>query len=278
MADIKDFNVPPLPAVVMKVMQYDHTSADASVHDIEKIVEGDKGVAAEVLRVANSAFYGRSGKIKILKDAVTLLGLKALKNLVIFLGTKAMNSSVKDKTLRRYVNELPIVTALLGKDIAHDLKKNDIGEEVFLAGLLHKIGMSILALNKSEHYAFLVQQVEQNGFDLNEMEQNSYQVSNEVLGRSTAENWKLPDEFVRCAGIGPHTKLGDLQSDMERITYVASILSMQLLGLPVAPSVASNASAVYEYMGGEGDPAAVYAGGTVFETIKAHPFYQMAVS
>jgi hypothetical protein len=65
---------------------------------------------------------------------------------------------------------------------------------------------------------------------------------------------------------------------MERITYVASILSMQLLGLPVTPSVASNASAVYEYMGGEGDPAAVYAGGTVFETIKAHPFYQMAVN
>jgi HD-like signal output (HDOD) protein len=278
MNDIKDFNVPPLPAVVIKVMQYDHTSPDASVHDIEKFVEGDKGVVAEILRVSNSAFYGRSGKVKLLKDAVTLLGLKALKNLVIFLGTKSMNASIKDKTLRRYVNELPIVTALLGKDIAHDLKKSEIGEEVFLAGLLHKIGMSILALNKTDHYAFLVQQVEQNGFDLNEMEQSSYHVSHDELGRKTAESWKLPEEFVRCAGIGSHTKLSDLKSDIERITYIASILSMQLLALRVNPAVLSNASAVYEYMGGEGDPAVIYTAGTVFESIKAHPLYQMAVN
>lgn len=278
MSEMKDFSVPPLPTVVMKVMQYDHTAPEASVHDIEKIVEGDKGVAAEVLRVANSAFYGRSGKIKLLRDAVTLLGLRALKNLVIFLGTKGMNSSIKDQTLRRYVNELPIVTALMGKTMSQNLNKNDLCEEVFLAGLLHKIGMSILALNKTDHYAYLVQQVEQNGFDLNEMEQSSYQVSNETLGRSTAETWKLPEEFVRCAGIGPQTKLSDLKSDIERITYVASILSMQLLSLPVSSDVVSNASAVYEYLGGNGNATSLYTDETTFASIKAHPFYQMAAS
>lgn len=278
MADIKDYAVPPLPVVIMKVMQYDQTSETASVNDIEKLIEPDKGVVAEILRVSNSAFYGRSGKVKLLKDAVTLLGLKALKNLVIFLGTKGLNATIKDRTLRRYVNELPIVTALLAKDLATDLKKTNILEEVFLAGLLHKIGMSILALNKGDHYAFLVQQAEQNSFDLNALEQSSYQITNSALGRATAENWKLPDELIRCAGIGPHTKLGDLQSDIERITFIASILSMQLLGIPVPADVLSNAATVYEYMGGEGDATAVYTAPAVFNAIKAHPYYQMAVN
>jgi hypothetical protein len=31
-------------------------------------------------------------------------------------------------------------------------------------------------------------------------------------------------------------------------------------------------------MGGEGDPAVIYTAGTVFESIKAHPLYQMAVN
>ena len=278
MADIKDFNVPPLPAVIMKVMQYDHTSADASVHDIEKIIEGDKGVAAEIMRVANSAFYGRSGKVKMLRDAVTLLGLKALKNLVIFLGTKGMNSAIKDPILRRYVNELPVVTALLGKDMSRVLKKTELGEEVFLSGLLHKIGMSILALNKKDHYAFLLQQCEQNGFELTKLEQDSYQIDNSALGRSTAEAWKLPAEFVRCAGIGPHTKLSDLQSDMERITFVSSIVSMQMLQLSLSDSVKENAAAVYDYMGGQGNPTDMFAKDKMLPVIQAHPFYQMAVS
>lgn len=278
MADIKDYAVPPLPIVIMKVMQYDHTSDTASVNDIEKLVEPDKGVVAEILRVSNSAFYGRSGKVKLMKDAVTLLGLKALKNLVIFLGTKGLNATIKDRTLRRYVNELPIVTALLAKDLANDLKKTTVLEEVFLAGLLHKIGMSILALNKGDHYAFLVQQAEQNAFDLNSLEQSSYQITNSTLGHATAENWKLPDELVRCAGIGPHTKLSDLQSDIERITFIASILSMQLIGIPVPASVLANAATVYEYMGGEGDATAVYTAPAVFNAIKAHPYYQMAVN
>lgn len=278
MADITEFAVPPMSSVVMKVLQYDHTSDTASVQDIEKIVEADKGVVAEILRVSNSAFYGRSGKVKLLKDAVTLLGMKALKNLIIFLGTKGLNATIKDRTLRKYVNELPIVTALLAKDLASNIKKGNLNEEVFLAGLLHKIGMSILALNKGEHYAFLLQQAEQGGFDVNDLEEGAYKVSNSALGRSTAETWKLPDDLIRCAGLGPHTKLSDLKSDIERITYVASILSMKIIGINVTQPVASNATAVYEYLGGEGDPWAIYTAPPVLEAIKAHPYYQMAVN
>lgn len=278
MADINDFQIPPLSTVIIKIMQYDHTSPDASVQDIEKIVEADKGVVAEILRVSNSAFYGRSGKIKSLRDAVTLLGLKALKNLIIFLGTKALNSSIKDQRVKRYINELPIVTALLSRDIAKDLRKPELAEEVFLASLLHKIGMSILATNKGEHYAYLLKQVDENGFDLIDMEQRSYQTSHDDLGHKVSEHWKLPEVLIRCTAIGPETKLTNLQSDMERIVFIASIFSMQLLGIPVNSAAVANASAVYEYLGGEGDAAAVYTTGTIFATIQKHPFYQMSVA
>jgi len=257
MANIKEYTVPPLPQVILQVIQYDHNSPTANPQDIEKIVSPDKGISAEILKVANSAYYGRSGKVKLLRDATSLLGLKALK---------------------KYVNTLPIVSALLAKEIARDLKKENLVEEVFLSALLHKIGMSILAVNKSEHYALLLEECEKNEFDILEMERSSYGTDHMELGRQIAEMWKLPNELVRCCGIGTHTKVEELQTELEKITFIASICSMELLHIPVEPSNYQKANQVYQQLGGKGDVILKFASEEVFNKIKEHPFYQLAVT
>lgn len=276
MANLKEFTVPPLPQVVLQVIQYDHTSPNANTQDIEKIIAPDKGITAEVLKVANSAYYGRSGKVKVLRDATALLGLKALKNLIIFLGTKDLNEKVKHPILKKYTNALPIVSALLAKEIAKDLKKDQIAEELFLAALLHKIGMSILAVNKGEHYAFILEECEREEFDILEMERSSYGTDHQELGRQVAKNWKLPDELIRCCGIGTHTKIEELQTDLEKITFIASICAMELLHIPIEPSNYQKANQIYQQMGGQGDAIIKFANENIFQKIKEHPFYQLA--
>ena len=49
---------------------------DAPVTEIEKILRHDPGLAANVLRLANSAYFGLSQKVGSLKQAVMLLGVK----------------------------------------------------------------------------------------------------------------------------------------------------------------------------------------------------------
>jgi HD-like signal output (HDOD) protein len=276
MANLKEFSIPPLPTVVLQVIQYDHTSTEANTQDIEKIVSPDKGITAEILKVANSAYYGRSGKVKVLRDATALLGLKALKNLIIFLGTKGLNEKIKHPILKKYTNALPIVSALLAKEIAKDLKKDSIEEEVFLAALLHKIGMSILAVNKSEHYALLLEECEKNEFDILEMEQSSYGTNHQAIGQEVARNWKLPEDLVRCCGIGTHTKVEDLKSDLEKITFIASICTMELLHIPVEPSNYQKANQLFKNLGGQGDVIMKFASEEIYNKIKQHPFYQLA--
>jgi len=278
MANIKEYTVPPLPQVVLQVIQYDHNSPTANPQDIEKIVAPDKGISAEILKVANSAYYGRSGKVKLLRDATSLLGLKALKNLIIFLGTKNLNEKIKTPILKKYVNTLPIVAALLAKEIARDLKKENLVEEVFLASLLHKIGMSILAVNKGEHYAFILEECEKNEFDILEMERSSYGTDHMELGRQIAEMWKLPNELIRCCGIGTHTKIEELQSELEKITFIASICAMELVRIPVEPNNYQKANQIYQQLGGKGDVILKFAREEMFNKIKEHPFYQLAVS
>ncbi|MFN3605096.1 MAG: HDOD domain-containing protein [Leptonema sp. (in: bacteria)] len=278
MKDIKEFSIPPLPQVILKVIQYDVTSPTANTQDIEKIITPDKGVSSEILKVANSAYYGRSGKVKILRDATSLLGLKALKNLIIFLGTKGLGEKIKHPLLKKYTNQLPITTALMAQEISKNLNKKDIIEEVFLAGLLHKLGMSILAVNKGEHYALLIEQTEQEGFDLTELEKSSYGITHEEIGKHVASEWKLPEIFIKACGIGTHSKWEDLQSDIEKITFIASICAMELLHIPLDPSNYQKANTVFKQLGGSGDAILIFANEQVFEKIKQHPFYQLSIT
>jgi len=49
---------------------------DVSLDEIERILRHDPGLATNVLRLANSAFFGVPRKVSSLKHAVMLLGVK----------------------------------------------------------------------------------------------------------------------------------------------------------------------------------------------------------
>jgi hypothetical protein len=68
MIQFDESKIPPLPAVAARVMQFDPGSPNSSIATLERIISPDQGISAELLRVSNSAYYGRSGSIKTLRD------------------------------------------------------------------------------------------------------------------------------------------------------------------------------------------------------------------
>jgi hypothetical protein len=53
---------------------------------------------------------------------------------------------------------------------------------------------------------------------------------------------------------------------------------MELLHIPVEPSNYQKANQVYQQLGGKGDVILKFASEEVFNKIKEHPFYQLAVT
>ncbi len=278
MEDLSKLTIPPLPQVIMNVMKYDLNSPNANPQEIEKIISFDKSITAEVLKVANSAYYGRSGKVKVLRDATALLGLKALKNLIIFLGTKAINQQIKLQNLKKYTNVLPTVAALISKQIANDIGKKEIEEEVFLVGLLHKIGISVLAISKSEHYSLLIEEAENSETDLIELERQAYQTDHQEIGQKIIKQWNLPDIYVKACGIGTHTKIEELKTVEERITFIATICAMEILHIFFEPSNYAKINQIFQSLGGKEDPVIKYASEEFFNKfISIHPLYQYSI-
>jgi HD-like signal output (HDOD) protein len=71
---------------------------DTEISDIEEILRYDPGLTANILKLANSAYFGIPSKIGSLEQAVMVLGFKRLKQLVV----ASCVSAVMDKSVAGY--------------------------------------------------------------------------------------------------------------------------------------------------------------------------------
>ena len=105
-----------------------------------KLILQDPVLTAKVLRIANTVGYNPSGRrIQTISKAILQLGVDAIRN--ISLGLALMESLLHGRRQDRVMADLgrSIHAALLARALA--LAQNEqAAEEVFIAGLLHRIG------------------------------------------------------------------------------------------------------------------------------------------
>lgn len=272
------YPIPPLPTVTIQVMQYDYSSADASVRDMEKIIQPDRGISTEILRIANSAYYGRSGKIKNVRDAVALLGLKALKNLVIFLSMKSISDRFRGDVYKRYLKELPILTALVARDLSEKVGHRNLSDEAFLAGLLSRVGMTILAMKRTDHYSVLMSESDKNGFDLRDLEQTAYGTNHSILSREAAIAWNLPEDLIQSIAFDMDSQdPAAVEDPLQKITIISALLGEYIAGTGGKKLASEKAAQLMQHFK---FPVKIdsFLNDEYIKGLKEHPYYQMVVA
>ncbi|CUU39113.1 MULTISPECIES: HDOD domain-containing protein [Helicobacter] len=77
-------NLPPLPETIMKLQQYiDSSGSSVQVQGVVDIISKDPLLTGDLLRLANSPYYGFSREISTLNQVVSLLGINNVKNIAI---------------------------------------------------------------------------------------------------------------------------------------------------------------------------------------------------
>lgn len=74
--------LPPLPETVTQIQRI-CADPESSVGDLIKVVEKDPMITANLLKAANSPFYGFSREIKTVSQAVSLFGMSTVKGLAL---------------------------------------------------------------------------------------------------------------------------------------------------------------------------------------------------
>ena len=212
------------------------SSGNAGAADVARIVETDIAMAAKVLQLANSAYFGRRSPIAKVSDAVAYLGLETLRTLVLH--TEAVSEFQLDppipgfelETLHQHSTRVARVAAALAADTG-------AGEHAFTAGLLHDIGLLVLASQDREGLSKLLTLAHEQTRPVHQVEHEQYNVTHAEIGAHLLALWGLPHTVTEAVA-GHHG--GDwlkLPFDAVATTYVANVLVEELEAelLPNAP-------------------------------------------
>lgn len=276
--NLNELDIPSIPTVVMKVMTFDTENPQGGSSELEKLISPDKAISANIIRVANSSFYGRSGKIHTLKDAITLLGMKMVRNLVFLQAKKTLNSSIKGEIFKKFLQEFPILTALISFDMATPLKlKRQHGEQFFLSALLRKIGMTVLALSFTQKYNEVLQVFELGTKSLYEAEKEGFNITSIQMGLRVFKTWSMPEIFLEAIQ-NQNFKIEDIDkvSDVDRVTRLAEIYAGKMLELTDKEGDDELANAILKKYEAPEELSEMF-GEDYYDMIKDHPLYDMAV-
>lgn len=175
-------------------------SDDASLEKAARIISKDMGMVAKILQVVNSPLYGLRATVSNPSQAVALLGLDAIKSLV--LSRKVFEQFDQAKIPYFSLDVLWLHGMTVGahaKAIAKgESADRNIQEETFTAGLLHDIGILILATNLPDKYTEMLVTMQQCGsFDW-ETERTVLGCTHGELGGYLLGTWGLPDQVVEA--------------------------------------------------------------------------------
>lgn len=196
-------DLPPLPAVVTRIMQTVN-DVDSSAEELNRLIAMDQGLSSKVLRIVNSAYYGFPKRISTLTQAVVILGYTTVRNLVLgvsafgLLGQKSMPYGLN----RGKFWEHSIATGVGGGLIARVRlpKTRTAPEEAFIGGLLHDIGALFLDSYFPVQYAVAMAFAAREGRTAREAEMMVLGIDHVIVGRRIAEYWNFPGHLVSIIG------------------------------------------------------------------------------
>lgn len=187
-------DLPTIPVVASKVMQLIE-SENASADELAKVVASDPAVAARVLKISNSSFYGCQRQIQTLSHAIMVLGFATLKSLVVAASVKQVYKpyGLTEKMLWEHSFGAGLAARIIAKETR---AAND--EEAFLGGLFHDIGKIIMNFMDSQKFQTVMQKCYNDQVTFAEAERQVYSYTHSEVGGLVIKKWNFPEILMHA--------------------------------------------------------------------------------
>lgn len=203
-----------LPTFSQTVVQLAQLLRDdeAGPSEYEAVVQVDIALTANLLRMANSAYFGFSRKISNVREAITLLGGRRLFELAAMAAVEA----VVPPTLPGYGIDSgaywchSVAVAVLAERFAKE-RRLAVPALTFTSGLLHDIGKLVISSFLAGRLDELRGKLLEHDRPLLECERELLGGDHAQIGAQLAQTWNLPEEVVRV--IAHHHEPGHANSD-----------------------------------------------------------------
>ena len=192
-------SIPTVPTTLMEINRI-FSDPNGSARDAANVITKDPAIATQVLRIANSSFYGLRNPVNSIQLAVSILGLRVLKNMVVQAtvlkdlsgGSEANGFSANwlwDHSFKVACATRELV-AFMGKDSM--LEK----DEAYTCGLLHDVGKVILLKEQRDRFVEALKASQDRKAELHTTEREVFGFSHAHVGAVLAKRWKLSDKII----------------------------------------------------------------------------------
>jgi len=183
-------DVSTIPAILTKVMAVVEDE-EGTAFDLKKIIERDQSISSRVVAVANSAYYGLSGMVNSLSQAILLLGFETVKNIAVSISIfENLGSRCRLDVTDLWIHSMKV--AMTSGLIAQRTGCVD-KDTAFLGGLLHDIGRAVLLQIFEDEYI----EVSMSGIaGLTGRETESFGANHCDVGGWLAGKYQLPDKTI----------------------------------------------------------------------------------
>lgn len=225
-----------LPEVTLRIIELveDPTS---TAQDLHGVISNDPALSSRILKVVNSSFYGLPGQIASINRAIVMLGLNAVKNIAIaaslaklFRGGE-LTPNFSAKELWNHSNATAI-----GCKLISDAQGMGLGDEAYLAGLIHDIGIMVeMQYDRSK----LIDALDRTGAgpdgiptaSLLETELEVFGANHQDFGKALCSKWKFPAPFAAATAFhhSPTAAPSD-QAKLVAVVHAADCLAGRIEG------------------------------------------------
>jgi HD-like signal output (HDOD) protein/ActR/RegA family two-component response regulator len=212
---------------------------DATTEEVAAVLERDIAMAAKVLQLANSAYFGRRQPVSSLHDAVTLLGHETLRALA--LSAEAFQRFHIPAPIPCFSREAVQHRSLQVARLAHKLSEGQAEAEAddsFAAALLLDVGLLVLAAHEPGYLGEVLLTAEREGRTVHEVELERHGITHAEIGAHLLALWGLPHTIVEAVA-HHHSPLRSPVPAFDAIAtvHIADALVADLeIGAPAGPT------------------------------------------
>lgn len=191
--EVRDIGIPPRPAILDRInseMQKD----EPDFKQLAEIVGSDVGLAASVIKVANSPYFGFGKKVRSVQEALLVLGLKVIVRTIAGLALQRTFPHVP--SLERFW-DASACTARVSGWLAQNLngRAKVRADDAYTFGLFRDCGVPVLMIPFPEYLGVLKAANAEETASFTAVEDRALSINHAIVGSELAEDWLLPEEI-----------------------------------------------------------------------------------
>jgi len=219
-------DLPTIGAVAARVVRL-AADPDMDFRAVGRIIEQDPALAARVLRVANSPYYGVPGRVGTVERAVALLGFSQIRNIALSLSLISDLSRWGDgEEAFRWDRfwEHSVGCAYFSEALARQAGLPASGGE-YAGGLLHDVGKILLGHHFPREFQEALRLAARERQGLLEAERRVFGTDHAEVGGWLAAKWSFPPDLLASIRHHHAPDAAGEYTTVARIVHVADLFT-----------------------------------------------------